>query len=270
MTITTTSAGRRAFTMMEIAISLAIIGIALVAIIGILPLGMRTQRENRELTLVNQDATVLMEAVRGGAGRSDDLVNYVYAITNYWTQFTAGTPSSSGVNGYTVSSSSITWQVPAGNNPPATPLNSGTNIIGLLSTPEFTDYDGNPIFDLSAVSGNYYSNHVIALVHGISGMATEKPPQDNTLLRDSSFGYEVYCVNAPIILDTNTIKTWYGKTLASNSREVRMTFLWPVLPTGKLGNGRWTYRTTVSGRIRLDTNVNLYFYQPQSFVTNAP
>src|SRR5947207_7764407 len=39
---------RSAFTMIEIAISLAVIGFALVAIIGILPTGMNVQKENRE------------------------------------------------------------------------------------------------------------------------------------------------------------------------------------------------------------------------------
>jgi prepilin-type N-terminal cleavage/methylation domain-containing protein len=70
------------FTMVEIAICLAVIGIALVAIIGVLPIGMHTQRDNREETIINQDATVLMEAIRGGARGLDDLTNYVYAITN--------------------------------------------------------------------------------------------------------------------------------------------------------------------------------------------
>ena len=41
-----------AFTMMEIAISLAVIGIALVAIIGVLPIGMNVQQTNREETIV--------------------------------------------------------------------------------------------------------------------------------------------------------------------------------------------------------------------------
>ena len=75
------------FTMIEIAICLAIIGFALVAIIGVLPLGMNTQRDNREETIINQDATVLLEAIRNGARGSDDLTNYVYAITNYWTLY---------------------------------------------------------------------------------------------------------------------------------------------------------------------------------------
>ena len=73
--------------MIEIAICLAIIGIALVAIVGVLPLGMSVQRENREGTIINQDATVLLEAVRTGARGMDDLTNYVYAVTNYWTLF---------------------------------------------------------------------------------------------------------------------------------------------------------------------------------------
>ena len=75
--------------MVEIAICLAIIGIALVAIIGVLPIGMRTQRDNREETIINQDATVFIEAIRNGARGLNDLTNYVYAITNYWTLFNA-------------------------------------------------------------------------------------------------------------------------------------------------------------------------------------
>ena len=47
--------------MIEIALSLAIIGFALVAIIGVLPIGMNVQKDNREATIVNQDATVLHE-----------------------------------------------------------------------------------------------------------------------------------------------------------------------------------------------------------------
>ena len=49
----------RAFTMVEIAICLAVIGFALAAIIGILPLGLSVQRENREETVINQDGNVI-------------------------------------------------------------------------------------------------------------------------------------------------------------------------------------------------------------------
>src|ERR1700733_13412463 len=92
-----------AFTMVEIAISLAVIGVALVAIIGVLPLGMNVQRDNREGTIINQDATVFMDAISKGARGLNDLTNYVYAITNYWTNVTAHI---SGTNGYNFSSSS--------------------------------------------------------------------------------------------------------------------------------------------------------------------
>src|ERR1035438_9242814 len=106
----TRPSGKSGFTMVEIAISLAVIGFALVAIIGVLPIGMNTQRDNREETIINQDATVLMEAIRGGARGLDDLTNYVYAITNYWTLYKAnGTVSGVGgsINGYTFNNFSI-------------------------------------------------------------------------------------------------------------------------------------------------------------------
>jgi len=70
----------RAFTMVEIAICLAIIGFALVAIIGILPAGLQVQKENREDTLIVQDGEYFMEAIRSGAMGLDDLVNHVESI----------------------------------------------------------------------------------------------------------------------------------------------------------------------------------------------
>src|ERR1017187_1732123 len=126
------------FTMVEIAISLAVIGIALVAIIGVLPIGMNTQRDNREETIINQDATVFIEAIRGGARGLDDLTNYVYAITNYWTKINPNrSVAASGMNGYSYGSVSITS--PALANYSSAPITNGANIIGLLSTPEFMD-----------------------------------------------------------------------------------------------------------------------------------
>src|SRR5436190_21698873 len=71
------STSERAFTMIEIAISLAVIGFALVAIIGILPVGMNVQKENREDTIINADASIWMDAIRGGQKGLDDLTNYV-------------------------------------------------------------------------------------------------------------------------------------------------------------------------------------------------
>lgn len=245
-----------AFTMIEIALCLAIIGFALVAIIGVLPIGMNTQRDTREETVINQDATVLLEAIRNGSRGANDLTNYVYAITNFQGQFAANAIfQSTKIYGYT-------------NGYPSY-LTNGANIIGLLSTPEFTDLFLNPTNNLL---GGGYSNHIVAYVRSLSGLAAEKPPQDNPIMVGDTFSYHVLCVNAPVPVDTNQFAQSfalqsYQRQLAANLHELRMTFLWPVRPNGSLGPNRQTFRASIAGQI-VQTN-DLYFYQPQSF-TNAP
>ncbi len=61
----------RAFTMVEVALSLAIVAFAMVAIIGVMPMGLNVQKENREDTIVSQDAAVILEAIRGGDSSSN-------------------------------------------------------------------------------------------------------------------------------------------------------------------------------------------------------
>ena len=254
------------FTMVEIAICLAVMGIALVSIIGVLPIGMNTQRDNREETLINQDATVFIEAIRGGARGLDDLTNYVYAITNYQMFYNgSGVPQPPAVvwgYNYITSAHDTTPMVPP------VPINNGTNIIGLLSMPEYTDINGLPTTTL--FSGGY-SNHVVAYVHSISGPAVEKPPQDNDIVVGDSFGYRILCVNAPVAADINTLGVPYNRQLSANLHELRLTFLWPQLANGHLGPGRQTFRTLVAAQIvtNMDNQQILYFYQPQSFV-NTP
>jgi len=53
--------------MVEIAIALGVVAFALVAIIGVLPTGLTVQKQNREETIINQDGTLWLEAIRGGA-----------------------------------------------------------------------------------------------------------------------------------------------------------------------------------------------------------
>jgi type II secretory pathway pseudopilin PulG len=251
-----------AFTMVEIAICLAIIGFALVAIIGVLPLGMNTQRDNREETIINQDATVLLEAVRNGTHGANDLTNYVYAITNHWAFYVNGNVNKSGINGYTYTAASLNGTPNAYYS-----LTNGAHIVGLLSTPEFTDVAGLPIPN---VSYGGTSNHVVAYVRSLSGLAAEKPPQDNPIMKEDTFSYRILCVNAPVPFDTNSAFAGFSKQLSANLHELRMTFLWPQLPNGKLGNGHQTFRATIAGQLLPDrNNNNLYFYQSQSF-TNAP
>ncbi len=268
------------FTMVEIAISLAVIGIALVAIIGVLPIGLRMQRANREQTVINQDATVFIEAIRGGARGADDLTNYVFAITNYWTEYNAGGGVQAGGNGinngYTFTSASVAAGYFPQPSPSGYPINSGARIIGLLSTPEYTDLAGSPTNNL--FSGGY-SNHVVAYVRSLSGPAVEKPPQANdSIVREDSFSYRVLCVNSPVAVDTNIFnlpftdpRRIYNDQLTANLHELRLLFEWPQLPSGGLGPGRQTFRTMVAGRFAQtnDNNQMLYFYQSQTFA-NAP
>jgi hypothetical protein len=251
--------------MVEIAICLAIIGIALVAIIGVLPIGINVQRDNREETVIDQDATMLIENIRNGARGLDDLTNYVFAITNYWTQYNAG----GGVGPNNVNSYSYTAATAYGTSVPIMALTNGAHIIGLLSTPEYTDLNFNPTNNL--FNGGY-SNYVVAYVHSLSGTAVEKPPQDNPILVGDSFGYKIISENVPVAVDTNALYLPYNQQLTANLRELRLTFLWPLLPSGNVGSGRQTFRTTVAGRLsqtNIIPNNALYFFQPQSF-TNAP
>jgi prepilin-type N-terminal cleavage/methylation domain-containing protein len=98
------------FTMIEIAIAIAVIGFALVAIIGILPRGMQVQRDNRSETILNQDGTFWLEAIRNGAQGLNELPRHVTRI------------DVKDENGANIGGS------------PYTTFGSGADIIGLLTT----------------------------------------------------------------------------------------------------------------------------------------
>lgn len=245
--------------MVEIAICLAIIGFALVAIIGVLPIGMRAQRENRERTVINQDASVFMNAIRKGARGADDLTNYVYAVVNTgnaqagYTNALAGTMGFRTANYPSVSSWSLF-------------LTNGANIIGLLSAPEYVAANGVPVATPAAASA---SNHIVVYVRAMSGSAVDKPPQDNPILQQDSFSYHLSCANVPIQLQTNGPSSYAGN-LQANLYELQLTFRWPQLPNGSLSSQPWKqpYRTLVAGQLASATNSGptaLYFFEPQTF-----
>jgi len=64
-----------------IALCLGVIAFALVAIIGVLPTGIRVQKDNREDTIINQEGLLLVEAIRSGSRGLDYLTNYFDTIT---------------------------------------------------------------------------------------------------------------------------------------------------------------------------------------------
>ncbi len=267
--------------MIEIAISLAIIGFALAAIIGILPTAMRTQKDNREETIINQDCTVWMGAFRNGERGLDDLTNYVIAITNYVTIYSPqGRPAGNYYNAYTYSDCVIHN---AGVTPPFA-ITNGYRIIGLLSTPKIIpQYIGTR-------QNGCLSNHVIAFVRSLSGPASEKAPQQNTIVRDLGLRYRMiadvtgygtnffdptwtnYVVNGVTNFDRLNYYLLV-KNLETNLHEVRLTFRWPLHPNGQAGPSRQIYRTMVGGNV-LWTNEpgftrvpdeTLFFFQPRTY-----
>lgn len=280
--------GETAFTMIEIAITLAVIGFALVAIVGILPLGMNVQRENREETIINQDATIFLDAIRNGARGLDDLTNYVLVITNNWVRYDRSyAVAETGVNWYTTTNSSEN---------PSYPITNGFRIIGLLTTPKYIP---------DHVNGGFISNQVAAVVRAMSGSATEKFPQDNPDSREMGLKYrlvsEVVNFGSPVnetltnnahspgmlnygaYSDTNSpaylVRASYNNyatNLYNHLHDVRLIFRWPVLANGTIPAraGRQVYCTTVGGAFvsatdPWNTNLNLLFLQPTTYTTNA-
>ena len=124
-----------AFTMVEIALALAIIGFALVAIVGALPAGLNVQRENREETIIVQDANFLIDAIRNGARGLDDLTNYVESITNFSTFINPPAAPITTTNGYTYTEYTINNTLqpagiaaqPAAEDPAYCPRGSGSH-----------------------------------------------------------------------------------------------------------------------------------------------
>jgi type II secretory pathway pseudopilin PulG len=264
-----------AFTMIEIAISLAIIGFALVAIIGILPAGMTAQKENRQETIINQDATIWIDAIRGGARGDDDLVNYVMAITNYSSTLRPdktpmGTPQ---VYWYTRNASGIN----TASSSPGLALTNGYRIIGLLSTPKIL-----PAYSGSRLAG-FTSNYVVAYVRSMSGPASEKFPQKDPVVLDLGLSYRMVSEVTAAPYDTNWVNAamyptnspqytnaiYYSNVvmnLQTNLHDLRLIFRWPVLPNGDARPGWQVYRTMVSGPITNDSGGPFFFFQPRTYL----
>ncbi len=250
------------FTMVEIALSLAIIGFALVAIIGVLPLGLGVQRENREETIVQQDAEVFLQAIRSGARGLDELTNAVFAITNFWTYYEI-TPAGSNlgpsdVDGYDWFGSLTTSQpLP----PNAMRLTNGFRIVGLLSTPKYR---------FTTTPPGFFSNHVVAFVRALSGLASEKFPQDNPDVRQDAFQYRMIVQNVelPTLLDTDPFASNSPvRHLSANLRELRLLFRWPLLAGGRAGNNWRVFRTQVAGTLTNDPPGGVtWFFQQHQFV----
>lgn len=235
------SSGQRGFTMVEIAFSLAIVAFALVAIMGVLPTGMTVQKDNREDTLINNDAYFWAEALRSGSRGVYDLTNYVEEITI--------------VSDKNKKTWRAAWATPT---PPASEqLVNAEHIIGLLSTPKYVEQKGGII-----------TNVVTARVRAINGPALDmRNPRTN----ESVFRYQlepevtpVYA--APVYTKGSTTQDkyqyWfdaygtsnpgYQLSLATNLHNLRLTLRWPIFEQGNswgVGRNKRTIRTVANGRV---------------------
>jgi hypothetical protein len=238
--------------MVEIALCIAIIGFALVAIIGVLPSAMRVQQDNRADTIIDQDGIYLMEAIRHGSQGLDDLTNYIrntaFALRDVIRQPGGG-----------VSTNFLGFKAAAG---------TGQRLIGFLSAPRTNDNNGLV--------------RVEAEMRSISGAAVEKD-------QSSAVNFEYLLVSEVVpfssfdwptafpTVDPNSI-TNIARDLQNNLYEVRLTFRWPLISANpnqpaRVGNNRKVLRAMVSGSL---TNMMLdgpqglpyFFFQPTTFAAN--
>src|SRR6266446_6519920 len=181
------------FTMVEIAIAVAVIAFALVAIIGILPAGLQVQKENREDTLMAQDGSYWMEAIRNGAVGLDELAQYVSRIeisnngaTNAYTDFSGSQPS------------------------------GGAQVIGLLSTPG-TVNTATVRAMAGALSEKGSATADIAFKYKLQVTIFPFDPSASPVQANPPPGSEAF---------QNQV------LLPARLHEVRLLFRWPILPNG--------------------------------------
>ena len=242
---TGTLRGAAAFTMVEIALCLAIVGFALVAIIGTLPMGLNVQRENREETILNQDSTIWLDAIRSGAFGYNEITQYVdrIVVSNWVYQFDA--TSTNLVRSQAYVGEHGTALTPGVN----TLLTSGDRVIGLLSTPKIVQQSAT----------RFESNYVVAYCRAISGTAAEKPLQGNAEVRDLGFTYRMVVDITPVgSIDPDGIQTnTLDRILRDNLADVRLLFRWPLKKSFRSGlpevqqpvaaNSKLVFRTQIGG-----------------------
>jgi len=269
--------------MIEIAMAIGIIGFALVAIIGILPTGLNVQKDNREDSIVNADANMLMQAIRTGC-----------IVTNYGvTPGVIGRPFdflTNYVDGIVISNSAdkITYytnrQYPISGNAVyfsgSSDVPDGSGIVGLLSTPAYLSPD------LATFDNGYYppTNYVRAWLRAMNGSASMQNGSNSIM----AFRYVVDMQITPhtwFSYDstnfagynlgtqdyTNRFIRWNeARCMNRNLYDVEMVFHWPIVSSG-LGPNRQTFRGTIAGCI---TNCavsgapgDYYYFEPLTFTS---
>jgi len=152
-----------AFTMVELALCIAIVAFAMVAILGVLPLGLSVQKQNREETIVDQEGPMWVELIRHGGVGWDDVTNYIDYILIERTPVNG--PGGTKTYGFRGPFYSRDNSLPA---PDANLITAG-DIVSLLSLPRF-----------EADKGIIYSNKVTAVCRSFSGSFNSQIRPDNS------------------------------------------------------------------------------------------
>ncbi len=237
--------------MVEIAIALGVIGFALVAIIGILPAGLEVQRDNRSETILNQDATFWLEALRSGAVELNDLANYVENIS-----LIERNPADGSII------TSNRWNLLG--RGPAPNYRTGSEIIGLLTW-----------------AASAPDREARAQVTAFSGSAAEKELDPNK--REMAFSYLMRVVIDPKRDPRNLDDTdrdladtalpfvsivgepvpqieHFGYPEGTSLAEIRLTFSYPFIGENKTPPRLQTFRASVARQVVNDPTNSVFFY----------
>ena len=262
------------FTMVEIALSIAIVAFALVAIIGVLPTGLQVQRDNKEETIVNQDGSYLLEAIRNGGLGLNELTNYVEEISMVSRQPGGGRVISR-LRGTRLFEKSKNVE-----------LINGRYIIGMLSTPTLQWEDqgiGQP---------QWVENRVVAIMRSISGKAADRV-QDEVFRDNNVFTYQIEVTVLPYLppfpadpaaSPVEAFEREKARRLGDNLYEVRLHFRWPVdtasgdnLANYRVGRREKIFRTLISGQLvytndipGMKDSLPLYQFQPSRYHRPIP
>ncbi|MGA3181482.1 MAG: hypothetical protein ABSF38_14170 [Verrucomicrobiota bacterium] len=248
-TAPTRPAGQPAFTMVEIAIALGVIGFALVAIIGVLPFGLNVQKESHQDTVVGQDGPFFLAAIRSGGLATNYGNTNLDFLTNYIEQIAISTDE---------------WN--SSNN---VPIPNGKAILGALSTPEFYYPPGFPPGTVTATQ----TNLVWARVRALSGNALEQNGANSLV----AFRY---CMQVEVVPFVGSLEATFNTNLPNDLYEIHLKFCWPapaatslapiIGPRAKFGPGRAHFRSMVSGQLvpgftNTATKEIYWFLQPNSY-----
>lgn len=267
------------FTMVELAMCIGIVAFAMVAILGVLPLGLGVQKQNREETIVEQEGPLWVDLIRRGGVGWDEVTNYVdYVVVEHTPVTGSGGSRTYGFRGpfYPVAN-----PVPA----PGALLTTPGDIVSLLSIPRF-----------EAFRGIIYSNRITAVCRSFSGdlnsqirptgavgfqpaerqlddalryqmqvdltPAVQLPSLAGTLTNAQSMtGIQLGGYLNAIRLDTNLITVLSSPEERLSSRDalsgivynLRLTFRWPVFRVGNevsVGPGQRVFSAQIIGKPR--------------------